>query len=100
MSDESPSSDKVFELIRNVLVNVKSASAPVLPEQILADSTFEEPPLSMDSLDFAQFVVGVESEFGMIAYDSDFFNLRTVQDAVDLVRRTLSADPAGQGHFG
>ncbi|MET7854113.1 acyl carrier protein [Streptomyces avermitilis] len=92
------SGKEVFEQIRDLIVAVKSATAPVSADDITEDSVFEQPPLAMDSLDFAQFVVGIEETFGLIAYDSDFLRLATVRDAVELVEEFLS-QPSARGHF-
>ncbi|MDO5093795.1 MAG: phosphopantetheine-binding protein [Propionibacteriaceae bacterium] len=48
-------------------------------------TVLNEAPLSFDSLDLAEFIVGLEHEFGIIAVDQDFAALRTIGDAVAFV---------------
>ncbi|GAA2228086.1 MULTISPECIES: acyl carrier protein [Kitasatospora] len=92
------SGQEVFEQIRELIVAVKSTTAPVSAAEITEDSVFEQPPLAMDSLDFAHLVVSIEETFGLIAYDSDFLSLKTVRDAVQLVQ-DRSSRPDARGHF-
>lgn len=77
---------EIFDRVRDIIVEVKNTTSPIDPASITPDSVLEEPPLSMDSLDFVQFVVGVEETFGIIAQDSDFLGLRTVADSVELIK--------------
>jgi len=45
--------------------------------------------LSLDSLDFAEAIVEIEDEFDIVMDDGDFYNCKTVQEVVDVVRKML-----------
>ncbi|MFC1416693.1 acyl carrier protein [Streptacidiphilus cavernicola] len=87
---------QVFDRVRDIIVDVKSATSPVDRAQLTRETALEQPPLSMDSLDFVQFVVGVEESFGIIAQDSDFLGLNTIADSVALI---LGWDSDGSPRF-
>jgi acyl carrier protein len=87
---------EIFRHVCQIIAEVKSTTSPVDPATLTLETALEEPPLSLDSLDFVQFVVGVEEAFGIIAQDSDFLGLRTIADSVELIR---SWDTDGAARF-
>ena len=54
------------------------------PEADLKDA------LELDSLDFVDLVVAVESNFGVKLVGEDFVNVKTLQDFYDLIERKLA----------
>jgi len=54
------------------------------PEANLKDA------LELDSLDFVDLVVAVESTFGVKLVGEDFVNITTLQDFYDLIERKLA----------
>ena len=47
-------------------------------------------PLELDSLDFVDLVVAIESNFGVKLDGEDFVEVKTLQDFYDLIERRLS----------
>jgi acyl carrier protein len=90
MPENNPSRREITERIRELIGVTMASTAPVLPDEITEDSAFEKPPLCMDSLDFAQLMVGIEDAFGLSICDSDFLRLVFVRDAVELVCERMS----------
>jgi acyl carrier protein len=80
--------------LREIVVSIVGERTQLVPEQVDPGSAFDEPPLSMDSLDFVRFIVEVEEAFGIMAEETDFLNLRTLRDAVATIdrRRKSTAD--------
>jgi acyl carrier protein len=78
---------QALERIRNVIADIKAETSPVPVEEITAVNLLTEPPLGMDSLEFAKLVISLEEEFGFIAEDEDFVisSMRTVDDVVRIV---------------
>ncbi len=56
----------------------------IAPEANLKDA------LELDSLDFVDLVVAVESNFGVKLVGEDFVNIMTLQDFYDLIERKLA----------
>lgn len=56
----------------------------IAPEANLKDT------LELDSLDFVDLVVAVESNFGVKLVGEDFVNIMTLQDFYDLIERKLA----------
>ena len=56
----------------------------ILPEANLKET------LELDSLDFVDLVVAVESKFGVKLSGEDFINVATLQDFYDLIENKLN----------
>ncbi|WP_194528938.1 acyl carrier protein [Zobellia roscoffensis] len=57
-------------------------------EEIAADANLKD-TLGLDSLDFVDLVVAVESNFGVKLVGEDFANVTTLQNFYDLIERKL-----------
>ncbi|MBT2162758.1 acyl carrier protein [Zobellia nedashkovskayae] len=57
-------------------------------EDIAADANLKD-TLGLDSLDFVDLVVAVESNFGVKLVGEDFVNVTTLQNFYDLIERKL-----------
>ncbi|MBT9186646.1 MULTISPECIES: acyl carrier protein [Zobellia] len=57
-------------------------------EEIAADANLKD-TLGLDSLDFVDLVVAVESNFGVKLVGEDFINVTTLQNFYDLIERKL-----------
>lgn len=57
-------------------------------EDIAPEANLKE-TLELDSLDFVDLVVAVESNFGIKLVGEDFVNIITLQDFYDLIERKL-----------
>lgn len=57
-------------------------------EDIAPEANLKE-TLELDSLDFVDLVVAVESNFGVKLVGEDFINIITLQDFYDLIERKL-----------
>ena len=58
-------------------------------EEIAPQANLKE-TLELDSLDFVDLVVAIESNFGVKLVGEDFSNVDTLQDFYDLIERKLS----------
>jgi acyl carrier protein len=58
-------------------------------EEIAPDANLKE-TLELDSLDFVDLVVAIESNFGVKLVGEDFVKVITLQDFYDLIERKLS----------
>ena len=58
-------------------------------EDISAEANLKE-TLGLDSLDFVDLVVAVESNFGVKLVGEDFTNVATLQDFYNLIERKLN----------
>jgi len=74
----------IVEKIDNFLVD----EFEVEEEEITPGANLKE-TLELDSLDFVDLVVAVESNFGVKLAGEDFINIRTLQDFYDLIERKL-----------
>lgn len=59
-------------------------------EQEIAPAADLKDALELDSLDFVDLVVAVESNFGVKLVGEDFVNVKTLQDFYDLIERKLA----------
>jgi acyl carrier protein len=67
--------------------------------QFIADQTMRDDikisdslkdDLKMDSLDFVEFVIEVENEFGITIVDGEAETFKTVQDVIELIDRKVT----------
>jgi acyl carrier protein len=80
------------ELIRRVIGCIASTQH-ISPENILAESTFEE--LGIDSLDGINILFALENEFDVSIPDNAAQTVRTVGDMAEGVQRLLDEKASG-----
>jgi acyl carrier protein len=81
------------EVIRTKIKQTISRVTGIDVESI-ADAASYETDLGLDSLSILEISVEVESQFKFHASDEEMSSLRTVEDAVNLVRKRLGAEVA------
>jgi acyl carrier protein len=75
----------IIEKINNFLIDEFEVEADdILPEANLKET------LELDSLDFVDLVVAIESNFGIKLIGEDFINIVTLQDFYNLIESKLS----------
>ena len=75
----------IIDKINNFLIEEFEVEAKnVLPEANLKET------LELDSLDFVDLVVSIETNFGVKLIGEDFINVVTLQDFYDLIENKLS----------
>tara|TARA_B110000881_G_C18596601_1_gene531841 strand:+ start:703 stop:945 length:243 start_codon:yes stop_codon:yes gene_type:complete len=75
----------IIDKINNFLIDEFEVEAKdVLPEANLKET------LELDSLDFVDLVVSIETNFGVKLIGEDFINVDTLQDFYDLIENKLS----------
>lgn len=75
----------IVEKINDFLVDeFEVDEEEIAPEADLKDA------LELDSLDFVDLVVAVESTFGVKLVGEDFVSVKTLQDFYDLIERKLA----------
>lgn len=79
MPDTPMSAEEVFALLKGIMVR----EFKLKEDEILPGSGFEE--LDLDSIDAVDLAVSVEEKIGFKFDTDDLAQLRTVQDAVDLI---------------
>lgn len=76
----------IIEIINDFLIEEFEVEEEVIePQANLKDS------LELDSLDFVDLVVAVESNFGVKLVGKDFTDIVTLQDFYDLIEQKLAA---------
>mgnify|MGYP000724919684 FL=1 len=76
--------DDIIQKIDDFLID----EFEVEEEDIAADADLKD-TLGLDSLDFVDLVVAVESNFGVKLVGEDFANVTTLQNFYDLIERKL-----------
>ncbi|MBT4951016.1 MAG: acyl carrier protein [Pelagibacteraceae bacterium] len=77
--------EDIIDKINNFLIDEFEVEAKnVLPEANLKET------LELDSLDFVDLVVSIETNFGVKLIGEDFINVVTLQDFYDLIENKLS----------
>ena len=75
----------IIDKINNFLIDeFEDEAEDVLPEANLKET------LELDSLDFVDLVVSIETNFGVKLIGEDFINVVTLQDFYDLIENKLS----------
>ena len=74
-----------FEKLKEVIADVLGVDAA----EITMDTTFVD-DLSADSLDVFQIIMGVESELNIEVDADEAENIKTVGDAVELIKKTVN----------
>lgn len=72
---------KIREIIEDIVITHFLCSVIELVYE--EDVSFEE--LELDSLDKIELVVEVEKEFGVLIYDNEMDNIKSIKDMTDLV---------------
>ncbi|MBQ6133578.1 MAG: acyl carrier protein [Lachnospiraceae bacterium] len=72
-----------LELLKKVIAEVLNVD----PEEITPDTTFID-DLGADSLDLFQIIMGVEEELGIEVDTNEAEGIKTVGDAVELIKKT------------
>ncbi len=76
--------EEIIEKIKDFLVDEFEVDADdIQPEAILKDT------LSLDSLDYVDLVVSVESNFGVKLVEADFVGIASFQSFYDLIENKL-----------
>lgn len=78
----SMSDQEIFERVKKVTVEELS----VKDEEVVAAASFTD-DLGADSLDVVELVMAFEDEFQIDIPDDDVANLKTVQDAIDYIKK-------------
>ncbi|MGN8773482.1 acyl carrier protein [Candidatus Weimeria sp. HCP3S3_B5] len=76
-----------LDLLKKIIADVLSVD----PDDITSDTTFID-DLGADSLDVYQIIMAVEDELGIEIDENQAEKIRTVGDAVDLIRQTKGED--------
>jgi len=76
-----------LDLLKKIIADVLSVD----PDDIKSDTTFID-DLGADSLDVYQIIMAVEDELGIEIDENQAEKIRTVGDAVDLIRQTKGED--------
>lgn len=79
-------SDDIFDRFKTVAVKILA----VEPAQVTKEASFGE-DLEADSLDLAEFVMGLEDEFDVEVEEDELEGVTTVGQAFDLVSAKLAA---------
>lgn len=77
------------EVIINKINNFLIDEFEVDPEEIVPTANLKK-TLELDSLDFVDLVVAVESNFGIKLVGEDFIDMITLQDFYNLIDRKLN----------
>jgi len=72
-----------LDLLKKVIAEVLNVD----PEEITLDTTFID-DLGADSLDLFQIIMGVEEELGIEVDTNEAEGIKTVGDAVELIKKT------------
>ena len=76
--------EDIIEKINDFLIDeFEVESDDITPEADLKET------LELDSLDFVDLVVAIESNFGIKLLGEDFINIKTLQDFYNLIERKL-----------
>ena len=73
-----------FEKVRQIIAEVLNLD----PEEIKMESTFMD-ELSADSLDLYQIIMGIEEEFDIELPEELVVNIKTVEEAVELIKNAM-----------
>ena len=81
------STDEIISKVNAFLVD----EFEVDPQSITPDANLKE-TLNLDSLDYVDLVVVIESNFGFKVRGEDFVNIKTFQDFYDYINSKLAAN--------
>jgi acyl carrier protein len=72
--------------ITTKIIKIAADQAGVAPEQVARETHFIN-DLNYDSLDAFEFAMSLEDEFGVKVPDEEIENIKTVDDAIELVKK-------------
>jgi acyl carrier protein len=79
--------DKIFEHLNEILVEEFEIDRDTIaPEKNLKET------LDLDSLDYVDLVVIIESNFGVKLVEQDFAGMETFQDFYDVIEKKIEAN--------
>jgi len=78
--------EEVFEQVRAILVDTLSVDA----DKVTPTARFQE-DLETDSLDLVELVMTMEEKFGVKISDEEAAEIKTVDDAVEFVMKSVDA---------
>jgi len=81
------STDEIISKVNAFLVD----EFEVDPQSITPDANLKE-TLNLDSLDYVDLVVVIESNFGFKVKGEDFINIKTFQDFYDYINSKIAAN--------
>ena len=81
------STDEIISKVNAFLVD----EFEVDPQSITPDANLKE-TLNLDSLDYVDLVVVIESNFGFKVKGEDFVNIKTFQDFYDYINSKIAAN--------
>ena len=81
------STDEIISKVNTFLVD----EFEVDPQSITPDANLKE-TLNLDSLDYVDLVVVIESNFGFKVKGEDFVNIKTFQDFYDYINSKVAAN--------
>ena len=73
-----------FEKLKQIIADVLSVD----PEEVKMETTFMD-DLGADSLDVYQIIMGIEEEFDIEVSEELAENIKTVEEAVELIKNAL-----------
>jgi acyl carrier protein len=73
-----------FEKLKQIIADVLSVD----PDEVKMETTFMD-DLSADSLDLYQIIMGIEEEFDIEVPEELAENIKTVEEAVELIKNAL-----------
>lgn len=74
--------DKEFIKLKNIIADVLNVD----PDEITEETTFTD-DLGADSLDLYQILMGLEEEFGVTVDQEKVIDIKTVGEALELIRK-------------
>ena len=74
-----------FEKLKNIIADVLNVD----PEEVTLDTTFMD-DLGADSLDVFQIIMGIEEEFDIEVPAEVAENIKTVEEAVELIKNAMN----------
>lgn len=74
-----------FEKLKQIIADVLSVD----PEEVRPETTFTD-DLGADSLDVYQIIMGIEEEFDIEVSEELAENIKTVEEAVELIRNAVN----------
>jgi len=72
--------------ITTKIVKIAAEQAGVSPDQVARETHFVN-DLNFDSLDAVEFAMSLEDEFGVTVPDEEMENIKTIDDAIELVKK-------------
>ena len=81
--------------IRSEVLAVLTAIAPEVASDDISDNVLLRDQVDLDSMDWLNFLIGINKRLGVEIPESDYASLRTLSDVVSYVDQRLGTRPAG-----